>query len=211
MTDVIVRTWSDGDGYLTVDTDQWLADRADYDEELTADLLKHLRWRPGDGPSGELLGYHHHPHPGRVRTWARQRFELAENSDGDSAEWSMATWAEGDQLLSEEIGACWFATDVGLIFVEQARGEYPTPIAPRVHRVHVNPDCLSDYRTCLAVCGHGHRYRAVDGGTRLESDDGAGPAVSVGDQVRVPEDDRARGFVACPSCGQPLAFDMPVW
>ena len=208
MTGVIVHTWSDGDGYLNVDTDQWLADRADYDEELTAHLREHLRWRPGDGPSGELVGYH----PARIerlRTWARQRFALAEYDAGPHG--SMATWAEGDQLLGEEIGACWFATETGLIFVEQARGAYGTPIAPRVHRVHVDPDCLVDYRTCQAVCAHDHRYQTVDGGTRLESAHGEDPSTSLSDQVRVPEDVGVPGFVACPSCGRPLAFDMPVW
>ena len=208
MTGVIVCAWSDGDGYLSVDTDQWLADRADHDEQLTAHLREYLRRRPGDGPSGELVGYHD-PGTERVRAWARQRFDLPEDRAGPHG--SMATWGEGDQLLDEEIGACWFATDTELIFVEQARGAYAAPILPRVYRVHADPDCLSDYRTCEAMCGHGHRYRAEEGGTRLEGASSDDPSASLCERVRVPDGDRDRGFVACPSCGQPLRFDMPVW
>jgi hypothetical protein len=208
VTGVIVCAWSDGDGYLSVDTDQWLADRADYDEQLTAHLHEYSRWPPGDDPSGQLVDYHD-PHIDRVRAWARQRFDLAEDRAGSYG--SMATWGEGDQLLIEELGACWFATETGLIFVEQARGAYGTPIWPRVHRVHADPDCLSDYRTCEALCGHGHRYRAEEGGTQLEGVSSEAPSASLCERVRVPDGDRDRGFVACPSCGQPLSFDMPVW
>jgi hypothetical protein len=206
-----VWAWADGDGYLSVDTERWLADRADYNDALTESLCQSLARRPQDGASGEIRGYHH-PHTDRVMAWAREVFRLdADTSEPDG--W-MATFNEGDQLLSEEIGACWIDTGDGLIFVEQSYGAYGAYISPRVHRVHADSDCLADYRACDAVCLHDHRYRVEEGGiwlTACSSDDPPGASAKLAAQVRVPSGDRDRGYVACPGCGEALRFAMPTW
>lgn len=202
--------------YITVDTDEWIADRMVRDDVLTESLETWLTWRETDDLSAATWrhssGEHsHYPSGDHVANWARVTFRGLEWDDKygpfrDETFRSMATYNSGDNMLRDELGAVWFNTAEGTIFVETARGGYGAYVSPVVYRVTCDSDCLEDYTRASAWCVNDHRYDVEDG-TSLQPYDG-GKSARVGDQARTVG---SVDYIACPECRKGLTFGMAVW
>jgi hypothetical protein len=225
MTTVAVTVHHDGDGYLTVDTAEWMRDRMARDDALTESLREWLRVRDDDvGDKAACYfgadGWMYYAREPEIMRWAhftlRGAPTLVAPGPGeffpDGGE--MATYNEGDQLLSEEIGAVWIPTDDGTMFVQHADGAYGTLVPPTVHRVTCAAECLADHRTCQAECSgpDRHQYDVEGGGIYLSALDGSRATVKVSEQARVALGGQ-RQWIACPAegCARALRFEMFVW
>ena len=62
MTSVSVEAWSHGDGWLTVDTQEWINDRGEFTPDLTDDLRG---WMDENG--------HDWPHDSVIAAWVEAR------------------------------------------------------------------------------------------------------------------------------------------
>ena len=212
MLAVTVNANGHGDGWLSVDTDEWIASRMERADGLTESLHEWLTVREHDRGNGNYPDYNgnHYATRDRVLNWARTvlrgvtwddkygpfRCEVAHD---------MATQNASDVILDDEIGAVWFSGDDGTFFVETNRGAYGAYVDPTVYRVTGDPDSLHDYARASAECRNGHAWETDDGGVRLTN---GSTTLRLDSRVRVPFGDRSRAYVACPDCGKALMFGM---
>lgn len=196
MTRVSVQAWSHGDGFLAVATHQWINDRGEYADDLTDDLLG---WMKDNG--------HKHPHDDVITAWIEERTgEPPAGLHGDGQLWSHTLANFSDHLLDDLGFVVLSAAGFGdlMITTSDHLGLYT---APTVYRSTVDAlEDWADYSNAEGECANGHRWcthNTVD----LHDWDGADLRMyRVGDLVRVPFGDRARGYVACPSCNKAVQF-----
>lgn len=198
MTTVDVEVWSTGDGYLTVDTDAWIADRATRDDKLSEHLADAME-RDGQ----------FHPNESYIVDWLREMFGVdgvsGPNGEGDPMSVCLMNV---DNLLSEEIGYILAETDDGPLMVVNGTDDGFYKAAPEVYRVDAwsIESCL-DYTYADASCPLGHRWH-TDDACHLVGDDGSRPCgCRITDLARLgDEGDLSTGFIACPVCAAPLTF-----
>ncbi|QGK70301.1 hypothetical protein GIY23_12890 [Allosaccharopolyspora coralli] len=196
MTRVSVEAWSHGDGWLSVDTGEWIADRGEYRADLTDDLRE---WMDENG--------HQWPHDDVITAWITARTgELPSGLHGDGTVWHHNLFNFADHLIDDLGFTVLSAGELGdlMITVSDHSGGYE---APTVYRSTVDElEEWADYTHATGECARGHRWHTVDT-VRLHASDGADMTTyRVPDQVRVPFGDRARAYVACPECGKAVRF-----
>lgn len=209
MLAVTVNAHGHGDGWLSVDTDEWVADRMVLDDNRTESLHEWLRGRDHDTDATDYSGNHYATRD-RVMRWARTTIRGVQWDDKygpflEEVAYSMATQNYSDVLLDDEIGAVWFAGDDGTYFVETNRGAMGCYVQPTVYRVTGDPDSLHDYARASSECRNGHRWDTEDGGVHL---DNGRTWLRLDSRIRVPFGNTARAYVACPDCGKALMFGM---
>lgn len=196
MTSVSVEAWSHGDGYLTVDTQEWINDRGEYADDLTDDLRG---WMEANGYA--------HPHEDAITAWISARTgEAPTGLPGKGQLWAHNLVNFSDHLLDDLGFVMLSAAEFGdlMIIVSDHSGRY---VAPTVYRSTVDAlEEWADYSNAEGECPNGHRWcthNTVD----LHAWDGADMRTyRVPDLVRVPFDDRTRGYVACPTCSKAVRF-----
>lgn len=197
MTAVAVEAWSHADGWLTVDTGEWIADRGEYADDLTDELRA---WMDEYG--------HRWPHDDVIAAWVRQRTgEDPTGLHGDGQLWGHQLCNFADHLLDDFGFVVLSAPEVGdlMIVVSDHLGCY---VAPTVYRSTVSElEEWADYSDAVGECARGHRWATHDTVTLHAADGADRDRYRVSELVRVPFDDRSRAYVACPACGKAVRFD----
>ena len=194
---VTVEAPSRGDGWLSVDTTAWVADRAEYADDLTDDLRD---WLHEHG--------HRYPDTDAVTRWATERSGVEPTGlYGDGPPWDHNT-VNVDNILSDDIGfVVLTARDLGELMIIQS-GDGGIYRSPLVYRSTVDDTAdWADYTQASGRCVNGHEWR-TDDAYRLHSD-GAHPSTgtpTISGQARAPFGDPARAYIACPDCGRALRF-----
>lgn len=187
-----------GDGWLSVDTAGWIAERGEYDEELTEDLRGWL----------EASGYRY-PHTDGVLLWAKARTGADTTGlYGDGAGWDLNT-GNADNVLSDDVGFVVFgAGDLGELVVVQS-GDGGMYQAPEVYRSTVLDTAeWADYSRAYGGCVNGHQWLTEDA-HRLHADGGRHQGTpTISGQARAPFGDPSRAYIACPDCGKALRFTV---
>ncbi|WP_406692802.1 hypothetical protein REH65_14450 [Saccharopolyspora sp. ID03-671] len=197
MTSVNVEAWSHRDGWLTVDTQEWINDRGNFAQDLTDDLRD---WMDENG--------HDWPHDSVIATWVEARTgEPPAGLHGDGDLWHHNLCNFSDHLID----------DLGFVVLSSAKfGDLMITVSDH-HGCYVPPtvyrstgDALeewADYSDATGECANGHRLQTHDT-VNLHAWDGADlTTYRVPDLVRVPFGDRSRAYVACPTCGKAVRFD----
>lgn len=196
MTSVSVEAWSHGDGWLSVDTQEWINDRGEYADDLTDDLRE---WMASNG--------HDHPHSEVIAAWVLDRTgERPAGLHGDGDMWEHSLFNFADHLI-DDLGFVVMSTvkfgDL-MIIVSDHHGLY---VSPEVYRSTVDAlEEWGDYTNAVGECANGHQWCTHDT-VHLHASDGVDMATyRVPEQVRVPFGDRDRAYVACPSCSKAVRF-----
>lgn len=198
MTSVSVQAWSHGDGYLTVDTREWIADRGEYAEDLTADLRAFL----------DENGHQHATDRALVEWIVVRTGESPSGLHGDGMMWVHQLCNFADHLLDDFGFVVLTAAEIGavMIVVSDDTGRY---VAPEVYRsTGMELEEWAEYSQAYGECVNAHRWFTADT-VHLHATDGDQGTYRVPGQVRVPFGDRDRGYVACPECGKALRFSCP--
>jgi hypothetical protein len=207
---VAVHADAHRDGWLSVESDDWLAERGDIVDDLTGSLRTYLE--QGDTPDG-------HASTAAVLAWVAHRWPGSGTSglygDGPACEVNLVNG--GDTLLADDIGYVFFVVETRdgehhrlLVVQSDHLGCY---VAPTVYRTTVSDDAsLLDYASASGGCVAGHGW-FTDDTVRMYPAEGSGPGqpVRIADQVRVPFGDTARAYVACPECGRAVRFQNTAW
>ncbi|GAA4884499.1 hypothetical protein H7X46_23605 [Pseudonocardia sp. C8] len=195
MTSVSVEAWSHGDGYLTVDTQEWINDRGEYADDLTDDLRE---WMDANG--------HKWPHDEVIAKWIFDRTsEPPAGLHGDGELWHHNLVNFSDHLIDDLGFVVLSSAELGdlMITVSDHLGLY---VAPTVYRSTVDElEEWADYSNATGECVNGHRWETADT-VHLYSWSGSPHAYRVPELVRVPFGDRDRAYVACPTCGKAVRF-----
>lgn len=206
MTDVRTYVAGNGDAWITVDPDEWIADRATHSQPLTDSLRDFLDLRDGEyryGPTVDTSYDRHYPHSDVIAKWAHFAFR------GEPGEiHSVFTQNLGDTLFDDERGYEWFGTDThGTVLVVTTEGAYGAYVSPTVYIVDQvsDSDYLYGVGDASAVCLQGHEWD-VSEATRLV-DPKTGDEHRVSNYGRTTDDMcMGEGWVMCPTCGEPLTF-----
>lgn len=197
MADVMVTAWSNGDGWLSVDTAEWIAERAEHCEELTNELRE---WMDENG------------HPSLTSPvllqWVRERTgEDPAGLYGDGLLWEHNT-CNVENVLSGELGFIVFSAgaDLGDLMITRS-GDGGLYTWPEVYRDTTSDAAYwADYACASGRCANGHEW-GTDDGYRLHCLAGrACDSPTISGQARVPFGDRERAYIACPDCGKSLRF-----
>jgi hypothetical protein len=208
---VTVRANGHRDGWLSVDPDDWLAERGEIDDDLTASLRTYLE--QGDSP------HDGHASTAAVLAWVARRWPGSATSglygDGPACEVNLVN--AHDTLLADDIGYVFFVVQTSasehhrlLVVQSDHLGCY---VAPTVYRTSVSDDgSLLDYTHASGGCVTGHGW-FTDDAVRMYPAEPSGPGcqVRIADRVRVPFGDIDRAYVACPECGRAVRFQNTVW
>lgn len=198
MAEVTVVAWSHGDGWITVDTAEWIAERAEHCAELTDDLRE---WMDEHG--------HRYPTSDVLVQWVKERTgEDPSGLYGDGLFWQHNT-CNVDNVLADDLGFVVFSAggDLGglMITVSGDGGLYAWP---EVYRdLTTDTAYWADYTRACGCCANGHLWD-TDDGRRLHPSDGRHvcDTPTIGGQARVPFGDRERAYIACPDCQKALRF-----
>jgi len=196
MTAVTVHAPRHGDGWLSVDTAEWVGDRGEYDEQLTEDLRG---WLDGHG-----YGY---PWTDGVLLWAKQRAGTDTTGlYGDGACWELNT-CNAENLLSGDIGFVVFgAGGLGELVVLQS-GDGGLYCDPEVYRSSVLDTAeWVDFSRAYGGCVNGHEWLTDDAYRLYANGGGHDGTPTVPGQARAPFGDPDRAYIACPDCGKALHF-----
>lgn len=196
------------DGWLSVDTTDWIADRAEFNEHLTdwlVDWLYHGIPAHGIGPDwprdpdGAL-----YPTTVVVTAWMRHRSGIDPTGIyGEDGITSTLT-SNYDNLLSDDIGYIFARCGEDKLLIVTAN-EFRF-CSPRVYDYTASDDAYAlDTGTAFGACRNDHRY-TVESGVYLNPEVFDPPSCKVADRIRVPFGDTARAYVACPDCGTALHF-----
>ena len=198
MAEVMVTAWANGDGWLSVDTQEWINDRAERSERLTEDLRDWMEEQGHRDPTAEV-----------VLLWAKTRTgEDAVGLQGDGACWAHNT-CNVTNLLFDDFGFVVFTAGAEwgdlMISISDDLGNYATPTV-----YHSTVDDLADwagYDRALGWCPDCHEWNVAGGGGLLYLESPVRFSTpSVTRQVRVPGGHRRRAYIACPDCGLALRF-----
>ncbi|GGM80894.1 hypothetical protein GCM10012275_59400 [Longimycelium tulufanense] len=196
MTSVSVEAWAHGDGWLSVDTQEWINDRGEYAADLTDDLRE---WMDAHG--------HHWPHDEVIAAWITDRTgEPPAGLHGDGEMWHHNLVNFSDHLID----------DLGFVVLSSARfGDLMVTVAdylghyvsPTVYRSTVDGlEEWAEYTTAEGECANGHRWCTQDTVHLHSWNDTDMTTYRVSDRVRVPFGDRDRAYAACPKCGKAVRF-----
>jgi len=198
MADVMVTAWSNGDGWLSVDTAEWIAERAEYCEQLTNDLREWMDEHRFGDPSAHVLV-----------SWVRDRTkENPVGLYGDGLFWAHNT-CNTENILSDDLGFIVFSASGelgGLMVTMSGDGGYYRQ--PEVYRDTTSDMAYwGDYAHAFGTCVNGHEWETCDA-YRLHRYNGGlfegSPTIS--GQARVPFGDRERAYIACPECRKSIRF-----
>jgi hypothetical protein len=196
VAEVRVEAWRYGDGWLQVDTAEWIAERGEYDEELTEELRE---WLDDNG--------YRYPYTDGVLLWAKHRTGTDTSGlYGDGECWEINT-CNVENFLSDELGCVVFgAGELGELMVTQS-GDGGLYREPEVYRsTALDTACWADYGRAYGGCVNGHEW-LTDDAHRLYVNGGRYDGTpTVSGQARVPFGDRSRAYIACPDCGKALRF-----
>ncbi|MFJ8965343.1 hypothetical protein ACIRG5_38755 [Lentzea sp. NPDC102401] len=198
MADVMVTAWSNGDGWLSVDTAEWIAERAEHCEKLTDDLREWMENRDFKHPTTDVLVL-----------WVKDRTgEDPVGLYGDGLFWAHNT-CNIENILSDDLGFVVFSAggELGDLMVTMS-GDGGLYSQPEVYRDTTTDTVYwGDYAHAFGRCVNDHEWETYDG-HRLQRYDGglsdASPTIS--GQARVPFGDHQRAYVACPECRKSLRF-----
>lgn len=197
MTAVSVEAWSHGDGWLTVDTQDWINDRGELAPDLTDDLHN---WMDENG--------HDWPDDGVIAAWVEARAgEPPAGLHGDGELWHHNLCNFADHLIDDLGFVVLSSAEFGdlMITVSDHLGRY---VSPTVYRSTVDAmEEWADYSDAVGECANGHRWRTHDTANLYAWDGSEMTRYRVTDLVRVPFGDRSRGYVACPTCRKAIRFD----
>jgi hypothetical protein len=197
MADVMVTAWANGDGWLTVDTQEWICDRAEYSDQLTEDLRNWMEEQGHRDPTAEVLVM-----------WAKSRTGAAPvGLHGDGTCWVHNT-CNVTNLLFDDIGFVVFTADGDLgslmITISDELGCYGMPT---VYRSTVDDlESWADYDRASGWCPGNHEWHVTCGGLLYAESPDSFDTPAVTRQARVPDGDRNRAYIACPDCGRALHF-----
>lgn len=196
MTSVSVEAWSHGDGYLAVDTQEWINDRGEFADDLTGDLRA---WMDANG--------HRWPHDDVLTAWIIERTgtpPVGLHGDGDL--WHHNLVNVSDHLIDDLGFVVFSAAQFGDVMITVS-DELNCYTAPTVYRSTVD-DLVNwaDYSNAEGECANGHRWSTNDT-VRLHAWNSADvDTYRVSERIRVPFGDRSRAYVACPACRKPVRF-----
>jgi hypothetical protein len=198
MADVMVTAWSNGDGWLSVDTAEWIAERAELCEELTNELREWMDERGYRDPTARVLVL-----------WAKERTgEDPVGLYGDGLFWAHNT-CNVENILSDDLGFLVFSAggELGDLMVTMS-GDGGLYGQPEVYRdTTTDAAYWADYAHAVGCCANGHQWETCDG-YRLHCVNGGlfDGAPTISGQARVPFGDRERAYIACPQCRKSLRF-----
>ena len=196
MTHVSVEAWSHGDGYLTVDTQEWINDRGEYAADLTEDLREWMNAGDHRWPTDEVL-----------TEWITDRTGTPPAGlHGDGEMWQHNLFNFADHLIDDFGFVVLSAAQLGdlMITVSGEGGRYE---APTVYRSTVDDITdWADYSNAEGECVNGHRWSTNDTVHLHPWDSADVDTYRVLPLIRVPFGDRTRAYVACPSCGKSVRF-----
>lgn len=192
------------DGWLSVETTEWLADRAQPNDALTDELTDWLETDHDEhGNSWARNGYGVlYPTSLALQAWMRQRFgHEPAGIYGEDGIYSTLT-SNYDSLLSDDIGYVFARCGPEKLLIVTAN-EFRF-ISPRVYDYTAHDDAYAlDTGTALGACDKDHRCQ-VESGVYLIAETGGSSKVA--NRIRVPFGDPNRAYVACPDCGKALRF-----
>lgn len=195
MARVFIEAWSHGDGFLHVDTDEWINDRGELDPVLGDNLREYMAEH--DRP---------YPHDDVIIDWIAERTgELPRGLHGDGPLWAHNLANFTDHLI-DDIGFVVLSTERwGDLMITVSREAYY--VTPEVYRSTVdNLEEWADYSEATGACRAGHRWATHDA-VHLQDWDGEDPTQHrISELIRVPFDNRALGYVACPTCRKTVRF-----
>lgn len=191
MAPVTVTAARHQDGWLTVDTTDWLAARAEHNPDLTDALADWL----GDRIACDST----------LTEWLKRHFGHEPTGlYGEDAVFSTFT-GNYDTLLADDIGYVFARVGEHRLLIVNANDRAQVLRVPQVYDYTCGDDYYAlDTGTAYGSCAAGHRY-FVESGVRMTADN-AGITHSVGNRIRVPFGDTKRGYVACPDCGRSVHF-----
>ena len=218
MTDVKLEAFRDGDGYLLVDTEEWLDARTDLDDELT-DAFHTYAEAQGDS---DLAGQTER----LVIAWLRERYgPAAAEPQMDTYTVGTASWWTGnhENYFTRDWGATlvglpWpddesngysrgTADDYLLIITATVNGWVLPPSATEVGRITCDePTDVYDWARAYGSCANEHHLDTDDAYTMASEGVWTSDTPKLSDYVRVPDDDRDAAYVACPTCGSPIVW-----
>lgn len=197
MTAVSVEAFSNGDGFLFVDTPEWIEDRGEYANDLTTDFRE---WMDGNG--------YDHPDDAVIVEWIVDRTgEPPTGLHGDGNVWHHNLVNFADHLI-DDLGFVVLASagfgDL-MITVSDHTGLY---VAPTVYRsTVVELEDWADYSDAEGECVNGHGWFTHDAAHMRAWEDAESHAYRITDRIRVPFGDCSRAYAACPECGKSVRFD----
>lgn len=196
MTAVSVEAFSDGDGWLVADTQEWIDDRGEFCDDLTTDFRE---WMDGNG--------YDRPDDAVIVEWIVDRTgERPAGLHGDGNVWHHNLVNFADHLI-EDLGFVVLSSGFGdlMITVSDHTGLY---VAPTVYRsTVVELEDWADYSDAEGECVNGHGWFTRDA-VHMRAWDGMDSDVyGIADRIRVPFGDCSRAYVACPACGKAVRFD----
>ena len=196
MTSVSVEAHSHGDGWLCVDTQEWIDDRGEYASDLTKDLRD---WMDDNN--------HQWPDDDVIAAWVTARTGVPPMGlHGDGKMWVHNLVNFSDHLLDDIGFVVLSSAELGdlMITVSDHLGLYT---APTVYRSTVDSwEEWASYSNAEGECVNGHQWCTHNTVNLHAFDSTDMTAYRVPDLVRVPFDDRSRAYVACPACGKAVRF-----
>ncbi|MQA14168.1 MAG: hypothetical protein GEV09_08340 [Pseudonocardiaceae bacterium] len=190
------------DGWLQVDTTDWLADRAQPNDDLIA-------WLETDHDDHSLSWIRNgygvlYPTTLALHAWMRERFGYEPvGIYGEDGIYSTLT-TNYDSLLSDDIGYVFARCGPEKLLIVTANEFWFC--SPRVYDYTASDDAYAlDTGTALGACDADHHCE-IESGAYLIADTGSSGAYRVADRVRVPFGDSRRAYIACITCGRALRF-----
>lgn len=196
MTAVSVEAFAHGDGWLVVDTQEWIDERGEYAADLTDDLREWMDEKGYLRPDDAVL----------VEWIVDRTGERPAGLHGDGELWHHNLVNFADHLIDDLGFVVLTAADFGalMITVSDHTGMY---VPPTVYRSTVMElEDWADYSDATGECMNGHRWYSHDA-AYMHGDGPDRHADRLSERIRVPFGDRSRAYVACPDCGKAVRFD----
>jgi hypothetical protein len=191
------------DGWLQVDTTDWLADRAELNDTLTEELCDWLDTDHDHDSGWARNGYGVlYPTTVALHAWMRQRFgQEPAGIHGEDGIYSTLT-SNYDSLLSDDIGYVFARCGLEKLLIVTAN-EFRF-CSPRVYDYTAHDDAYAlDTGAALGACEADHCCQVESGVYLTAETDGP---YRIADRIRVPFGDTRRAYVACITCGKALRF-----
>lgn len=196
MTPLSVEAFRHRDGYLVVETQDWIADRGDYAADLTGDLQDWMDEHERDQVDHSV-----------VTGWIVDRTgEPPVGADGDGEMWCHHLFNLVHHLRDDLGFVLLSAQDLGELMIVVSDGLGLMSRSPKVYRSAVDLLDWADYTSAEGECARGHQWFIHDTEHLQTCESHDTGRYGVTEQVRVPFGDPERGYVACPECGKAVRF-----